>query len=61
MEWRRIYKALYAIDYIIKNGAPRFTNDIRADMFKITTLQNFTFYEENKDKGQGVRDKACAI
>ncbi len=22
-EWRRIYKALYAMDYLIKNGAPR--------------------------------------
>ena len=30
-------------------------------MFKITTLQNFTFYEENIDKGAAIRDKANLV
>jgi hypothetical protein len=30
-------------------------------MFKITTLQNFTYYEENIDKGSTIREKALLI
>ena len=30
-------------------------------MFKITTLQNFTYYEENLDKGGVIREKALLI
>lgn len=30
-------------------------------MFKITTLQNFTYYEDNIDKGATIRDKAVLI
>jgi hypothetical protein len=30
-------------------------------MFKITTLQSFTFYEENMDKGGSIREKAILI
>lgn len=30
-------------------------------MFKITTLQNFTYYEENQDKGAQIREKAILL
>ena len=30
-------------------------------MFKITTLQNFTYYEEQADKGAAIREKAILI
>ena len=30
-------------------------------MFKITTLQNFSYYEENMDKGAAIREKAILI
>jgi hypothetical protein len=30
-------------------------------MFKITTLQNFSYYEENLDKGAAIREKAMLI
>jgi hypothetical protein len=30
-------------------------------MFKITTLQNFVFYEENEDKGHSVREKSIEL
>lgn len=36
--WRRIYKALYAMEYMIKNGAPRVVQDIKDDLFKIRSL-----------------------
>ncbi len=61
LEWRRVQKSLAAIEYLLKNGSPRLTQDFRYDMFKISTLQNFSFYEEGTDKGAGIRDKATLI
>jgi hypothetical protein len=37
-EWRRIFKTLNAMDYLIKNGAPRAIQDIKDDLFKIRSL-----------------------
>ena len=31
------------------------------DKFKITSLQNFTYYEDNVDKGLAIREKAILI
>jgi epsin len=42
-EWRRIFKALNCMDYLIKNGAPRVIQDMKDDMFKIRTLENFSY------------------
>lgn len=37
-EWRRIYKTLHAMEYLIKNGAPRAIQDIKDELFKIRSL-----------------------
>jgi hypothetical protein len=37
-EWRRIFKALHAMEYLAKNGAPRCIQDIKDDLFKIRAL-----------------------
>ncbi len=60
-EWRRIFKALYAFEYLIKNGAPRVIQDIKDDLFKIRSLQDFSYSENGSDKGQGIRDKSRSI
>ena len=49
------------MEYMLKNGSPRVTHDLRNDMFKITTLQSFTHYEDNLDKGASIRDKALLV
>lgn len=49
------------MEYILKNGPPRVQQDLRNDMFKITTLQNFTYYEDNIDKGNAIRDRAILL
>ena len=49
------------MEYLLKNGHPRVQNDLRNDMFKVTTMQNFTYYEENQDKGGLIREKALLI
>ena len=52
-EWRRIFKALHAMEYLIKNGAPRVVQDIKDDLFKIRALQDFSYNENGTDRGQG--------
>lgn len=60
-EWRRIFKALHAMEYLVKNGAPRCIQELKDDMFKIRALQDFSFSENGTDRGQGVRDKSRAL
>ena len=52
-EYRRIFKALNVMDYLIKNGAPRCVQDIKDDLFKIRQFTNFSFSENGQDHGQG--------
>ena len=52
-EWRRIFKALSTMDYLVKNGAPRVVQDIKDDLFKIRNFQDFNYSENGTDKGQG--------
>lgn len=52
-EWRRIFKAMHAMEYLIKNGAPRVVQDIKDDLFKIRALQDFSYNENGTDRGQG--------
>jgi len=47
---RRIFKALHAMDYLHKNGAPRIVQDIRDDLFKIRSLQDMEYTQMGKDK-----------
>ena len=52
-EWRRIFKALNTMDYLVKNGAPRVVQEIKDDLYKIRSLQDFSFNENGVDRGQG--------
>ena len=49
-EWRKIFKALHALDFLLKNGAPRVIQDIREDLFKIRSLQDMEYVQQGKDK-----------
>lgn len=52
-EYRRIFKALNVMDYLVKNGAPRVVQDIKDDLYKIRTFNNFSYSENGSDHGQG--------
>jgi epsin len=49
-EWRKIFKALHALDYLLKNGAPRIVQEIRDDLYKIRSLQDMEYVIQGKDK-----------
>jgi epsin len=52
-EYRRIFKALAVMDYLVKNGAPRVVQDIKDDLYKIRTFKDFSYTENGTDHGQG--------
>ena len=57
-EWRRIYKVLNLIETIMKFGAAACMHDFHDEAFKIRMLQDFSFRENNEEKGIGIRDKS---
>jgi len=52
-EWRKIFKALNAMDYLVKNGAPRVVQDIKDDLYKIRSYNDFSYVDGGQDHGQG--------
>ncbi|EDV19543.1 uncharacterized protein TRIADDRAFT_33326 [Trichoplax adhaerens] len=57
--WRHVYKALTLLEYIIKTGSDRVTQNCRENIFAIQTLKDFQFIDkDNKDQGLNVREKA---
>ena len=60
-EWKRIFKALNCLEFLVRNGAPRIVNDLKDDLYKIRTLQDMQFTEEGADKCTGIREKAKLI
>ncbi len=49
------------MEYILKNGSPRFQQDLRHDMYKISLLSNFSTLENGVDKGASIRERATLI
>lgn len=60
-EWRRIYKVLNLIEIFLKFGSGSCLHEVQDNAFKIRMLQDFTYRENNEEKGTGVRDKAKYI
>jgi epsin len=44
-DYRRIFKSLSAMDYLVKNGAPRVVQDIKDDLYKIRSFNEFSYRE----------------
>ena len=59
--WKIIFKALNLIDHLIRNGSPRMIDDARDNIEKLRSLQDFSFKEQQYDRGNGVREKSSQI
>lgn len=59
--WRRIFKSLTLLESIILYGPEHVTGRVGDRLFAVTQLQNFSYMEEGKDKGAGIREKAIHI
>jgi len=56
--WRRVYKSLLLLDYLLKNGSERVVTSAREHIYDLRGLENFSFVDENgKDQGINIRHK----
>ncbi|CDI78274.1 EPN3 protein, putative [Eimeria acervulina] len=56
--WRKIFKGLTMLEYMLKNGPERFAEEARDRTYLLKSLQSFNWSEEGRDKGAGIREKA---
>ncbi|KAK3095229.1 hypothetical protein FSP39_011892 [Pinctada imbricata] len=60
--WRRTYKSLLLLSYLIRNGSERVVTSSREHLYDLRGLESYTFTDENgKDQGLNVRQKAKEI
>ncbi|XP_071090990.1 clathrin interactor 1-like isoform X2 [Haliotis cracherodii] len=56
--WRRVYKSLILLTYLVRNGSERVVTSSREHIYDLRALENYTFSDENgKDQGLNVRHK----
>ncbi|XP_025093392.1 clathrin interactor 1-like isoform X3 [Pomacea canaliculata] len=56
--WRRVYKSLILLSYLVKNGSERVVTSAREHIYDLRRLESYTFTDENgKDQGLNVRHK----
>lgn len=54
--WRRTYKSLVVLNYLIKNGAERVVTSAREHIYDLKSLENYSYTDEmGKDCGANVR------
>ncbi|XP_039595504.1 epsin-3-like isoform X1 [Polypterus senegalus] len=57
--WRHVYKALTLLDYLIKTGSDKVTQQCKENLVTIQTLRDFQYIDrDGKDQGINVREKA---
>ncbi|XP_041742999.1 clathrin interactor 1 isoform X2 [Coregonus clupeaformis] len=56
--WRKVYKALLLLAYLIRNGSERVVTSAREHIYDLRSLENYHFVDESgKDQGINVRQK----
>lgn len=48
---KQYQKAINLMDYLAKNGSPRCVGEFKDEMYQLRTLQDFSLYEQNIDRG----------
>jgi len=57
--WRRVYKSLLLLHYLVRNGSERVVTSAREHIYDLRGLEAYTFTDEfGKDQGINVRQKA---
>ncbi|CAB3410495.1 unnamed protein product [Caenorhabditis bovis] len=60
--WRRVYKSLVLLDYLLKNGSERFVSDARDKSYEIRRLESYKYIDEKgKDQGINIRHRAKLV
>jgi len=60
--WRRTYKSLLLLDYLVKNGSERVVTNAREHIYDLRSMENYAFIDDNgKDQGVNVRHKVTEM
>lgn len=60
--WRRTYKSLLVLSYLIKNGSEKVVTSAREHLYDLKSLETFAYTDEQgKDQGINVRHKVKEI
>ncbi|KAK2838819.1 hypothetical protein Q7C36_013633 [Tachysurus vachellii] len=56
--WRRVYKSLLLLGYLVRNGSERAVTSTREHLYDLRSIESYHFIDENgKDQGINVRQK----
>jgi hypothetical protein len=56
--WRRTYKSLLVLTYLLKNGSDKVLKSAREHIYDLKSLENFTYHDDHgKDQGINIRHK----
>ncbi|XP_031784859.1 telomere length regulation protein TEL2 homolog isoform X1 [Nasonia vitripennis] len=56
--WRRTYKSLLLLNYLVRNGSERVVTSSREHIYDLRSLENYSFIDEfGKDQGINIRHK----
>ncbi|XP_016092450.1 clathrin interactor 1-like [Sinocyclocheilus grahami] len=56
--WRRVYKSLLLLAYLIRNGSERVVTSTREHLYDLRSIESYHYVDENgKDQGVNVRQK----
>lgn len=51
--WRRVYKSLLLLHYLVRNGSERVVTSAREHLYDLRALETYTCVDEfNKDQGK---------
>ena len=59
--WRHVYKALVLLEYLMKIGSEQVTKNCKQNIHAIEKLEEFQYYDHNKDHGINVRGRAKSL
>ena len=54
--WRRTYKSLLLLDYLIKNGSERVVTNAREHIYDLRSMENYAFVDDNGEKNESLAD-----
>ncbi|KAJ8683797.1 hypothetical protein QAD02_019589 [Eretmocerus hayati] len=56
--WRRTYKSLLLLNYLVRNGSERVVTSSREHIYDLRSLENYTYVDDfGKDQGINIRHK----
>ncbi|XP_056626005.1 clathrin interactor 1a [Triplophysa dalaica] len=56
--WRRVYKSLLLLAYLVRNGSERVVTSAREHLYDLRSIESYHYVDENgKDQGINVRQK----